>query len=367
MADGDAHSDEPLGPPTTRWSTERASEDAGEGLDDLAPPFVPGRSQPEPAPQEPAEPEAVEAEPSVSRETDIEEPVVEEPAVDEVEAEELVAESAAEESLAGAEDAEEPAADEPVAEEPVADTWAGEEPALEEPEAEERAEEDFPWATPDAAEDPVAEAGIAYADTAAEEPASEDPAEDEVAAFEAAIQEGTRDIDEQAFESASDEDDFPVDSFDLEGDGATSVAESGEAGEEEYEGGWSPADLYGDDFEDVTEEAVFDGEPDPWNQPVEAEPPEPDDWSEPETVDIEELEADGGTEPGIADEPWAAAPAPEPSRAAGTDAEELAAVLERLARLVREEGPEALRSEMNSADRFRAALAGLLAGYLAGS
>lgn len=45
---------------------------------------------------------------------------------------------------------------------------------------------------------------------------------------------------------------------------------------------------------------------------------------------------------------------------------EVAAELERMARLVREEGPDAVAAEMASPDRLTAILAGMVAGYLSG-
>ena len=48
-------------------------------------------------------------------------------------------------------------------------------------------------------------------------------------------------------------------------------------------------------------------------------------------------------------------------------ARELAGRLEEMARRLRDQGPEAARAELESPDRFNALLAGLVAGYLAGT
>lgn len=122
-------------------------------------------------------------------------------------------------------------------------------------------------------------------------------------------------MEEPADAASAGEDDFPFDEFDIEGDrGAEPATEEPEVVEVEPEVeaenvGWTPADL-----------------------------------------DL-----------GKADEvPMAPAAAPD------DDTEEVAALLDRLARLLRDEGQEAVHREMKSSDRLTAVLAGVVAGYLSG-
>lgn len=148
------------------------------------------------------------------------------------------------------------------------------------------------------------------------------------------------------FEGETD-DDFPFDQFNIEGDAEPAVEERAPADEYEAAGtmGWSPADL---EEEEAVSEVGDDAEP-PMESIPEAElvPIVDDPFAEEGAVE-EELVADAAGS-GAAD---------------GVD--EAAALLDRLARTLRDEGEEALRREMDSPDRLTALLSGLVAGYLSG-
>ncbi len=315
---GDTRSDESLPPTTSRRSDVPASSDLETGFDDLVPPFVPGRSRTAP---EPAADEAVMDTP-----------------------------------------APEQAAEEPAGEEP--ETTMADSAGAFDATAEAKGEEEAEW---------VGTGADATLDEVARESDWGTPDEEE-AAFE-------EDVSAYAVEEADDYDDFPVESFDLEPDEAEAFAapESADVAESGYDE-WSPANLYGDGLDEGPEEEPTEE----FTAEVAAESPTvPEEPAVHEAAAEEAIAREAEVEPPAGDEtddgPWAGAPASEPwggiaargtsasePASAPTDnAEELAALLERLARLVREEGPEALRSEMRSEDRFNAALAGLLAGHLA--
>lgn len=168
-------------------------------------------------------------------------------------------------------------------------------------------------------------------------------------------------VEDEPFPFEAPEDDFPFDQFDIEGAPESAVAEEPAPPEQETPAeeqratetvGWSPADLDMEEEEDTGWE--------PFAEPaVEAEPTveaAPAAESEPtrEAEPVRELES---------------VPEPElvPVTDAGSDAEnEVAVLLDRLARLVRDEGEEALRREMESSDRLASLISGLLAGYLSG-
>ncbi|MFW5946974.1 MAG: hypothetical protein ACOCUW_00665 [Gemmatimonadota bacterium] len=138
-------------------------------------------------------------------------------------------------------------------------------------------------------------------------PRSEDPVAspapdpDEAFPFEA----GWEDADE---ELAGDEDDFPFEAFDIEGDPATADQARGADADAYQDAGYA---------EETFEEDLY------------------------------------GTEPFDAAGP-------------GSTAADLAARLETMARRLREGGAGAVQAELDAPDRFTALLAGLVAGYLAG-
>lgn len=148
------------------------------------------------------------------------------------------------------------------------------------------------------------------------------------------------------FEAESD-DDFPFDQFNIEGDAEPAVEERAPADEYEAAGsmGWSPADL---EEEEEGSEVEDDAEP-----PMESIP-------EAELVPIVD---DPFADDAPAEEELVAEPA---VSGAADGVDEAAALLDRLARTLREDGEEALRREMDSPDRLTALLSGLVAGYLSG-
>lgn len=197
--------------------------------------------------------------------------------------------------------------------------------------------------------------------------------------------------------SGSDEDDFPFEQFDIEG------------GEAEDDMSWSPASLYGEEADEAGEfEGPGEAEVD---EAAAGEEGEPAALAEagPDGFPGEDEEADGlpGQEEEV--DPWAAVPeaeasewegdpedqedpwqseeedpwqseqtgAAEPVESTGAEREageatdagaeqEVARLLDDMARMLREEGASAIRREMESDDRLTAVLAGLVAGYLTG-
>ena len=145
------------------------------------------------------------------------------------------------------------------------------------------------------------------------------------------------------------EDDFPFDQFDIDGGAAPST-------EEETGSGWSPS-------------TDVEWEPEPTGEPLEPveETSEPAEIPEAELVPLDavsepvvdvEVETTAEQEDVYEAEPV--------GPAADSGAEEVAGLLDRLAGLLREEGAEAVRREMESSDRLTALLSGLIAGYLSG-
>lgn len=163
-------------------------------------------------------------------------------------------------------------------------------------------------------------------------PAPEAPPQEEVretaTVEEATVEEVGPGSDEAETTAETAPDDFPFDQFNLEGDEEEQPAE---AAEEPVAGmGWSPTDL---DLEEAAEE--------PWQpeQPKAAEP---------------EAAQPGPTEAMEALEPVSGA------------AEEAAAILERLARALRDDGVEGVRGEMDSTHRLTSLVASMVAGYVSG-
>lgn len=133
------------------------------------------------------------------------------------------------------------------------------------------------------------------------------------------------------------EDDFPFDQFDIEGQAEPSAEP--EAVPSATDLGWSPADL---DLEALAEE----------------EPPE---------SSREPTGSMGAEVVAATPEETPAAPSEAEDTTAGGDAAvEAAALLERLSEVLRREGEDGVRREMESPDRMTAILAGLLAGYVSG-
>lgn len=124
---------------------------------------------------------------------------------------------------------------------------------------------------------------------------------------------------------AAEDEDFPFDQFDIEGD----------------------QDAAG---------AASDEEPEPWGEL----PEEPAPWAETVAGAVEEAPAAGlPTEPESGPEGGEGVGAP-----VGGPAEEMASLLERLARAIREDGEAGVRREIDSPDRITSLIAGLLAGHL---
>lgn len=164
------------------------------------------------------------------------------------------------------------------------------------------------------------------------------------------------------------EDDFPFDQFDIEGSEGEADEPAVAADSSADDMGWSPADL-GDEEATAVDEESAGSAPAP-------EPEEPDSWSPPWSDVDQEAPS---TEVSEAAEPLQPVPATEPAEPEAEAADEaavepetavategVAAVLDRLAWTLREEGEEALRREMDSADRLTAVLAGVLTGYISG-
>lgn len=163
--------------------------------------------------------------------------------------------------------------------------------------------------------------------------------------------------------AASTSDDFPFDQFDIDGDGE--VAHVEETVSDSGDRGWSPADLEDEDpadewtrAYDVDDSSALDAELEPVLQSdtvEEAEPIESAEW-EPETEPGSETDArfepDGTIDLEVSSEDHAA--------------EEVASVLDRLARLLREDGEAAVRREMDSSDRLTALVSSLVSGHLSG-
>lgn len=147
------------------------------------------------------------------------------------------------------------------------------------------------------------------------------------------------------FEAEGD-DDFPFDQFNLEGEAESAVEEEAPADEYEAAGtmGWSPADL-----EEEEEGLVGDDAEPPMESIPEVElvPIVDDPFIDEAPVEAELVAETAGS--GVAD-----------------SVDEAAALLDRLARTLRDEGEEGLRREMDSPDRLTALLSGLVAGYLSG-
>ncbi len=155
-------------------------------------------------------------------------------------------------------------------------------------------------------------------------------------------------------------DDFPFDKFDLEGEGqgrADAAPEAGIEADEQTSGatpevaepdatgmGWTPADL---DLDEV-EEATAGGEQSGEQQGIEEPAAEESVAAEP-AVDMTAIQE----------------PDDEAATGAGP-AGEAAEVLERMAGLLRNDGLDAVRREMESSDRLTSLLAGLVAGYVSG-
>lgn len=169
-------------------------------------------------------------------------------------------------------------------------------------------------------------------------PAGEPEAAEPVEAAEAAPAPEVAEVAEVAEVTESAEDDFPFDRFDIEGTDPASPEPETEISAGGM--GWTPADL---DLEELAGET-------------------------PRTAKEGEGERPAGAESGGA--PAAAAPAAEgESAAAGVESDaaaEAAALLERLSGVLRTQGEEGVRQEMESPDRMTALLAGLLAGYVSG-
>jgi hypothetical protein len=147
-------------------------------------------------------------------------------------------------------------------------------------------------------------------------------------------------IREEAAPWEDEPDAFPFDHFDLEGEGR-----GGEPGET----GGAPGGMR--------------GEPGATGGAAEVGAPAADDtdaagmgWT-PADLDLDEAAA--ATEPPVA---GTAAESPAVEDPAG----EVAELLERMAALLRSEGVEAVRGEMESSHRLTALLAGLVAGYISG-
>jgi hypothetical protein len=154
------------------------------------------------------------------------------------------------------------------------------------------------------------------------------------------VQEATR-PEETTAEPAPDA--FPFEQFDLEGEGGEeapgAAAEIAETTAPPM--GWTPADLNVEDVAVEEEPAVEEPAADAWA----AQEPAAEAWA--------------------AEQPAAEQPAAEAS-VGDEPAREAAEVLERLAGLLRSDGLEAVRGEMQSSDRLTSLLAGLVAGYVTG-
>ncbi len=126
----------------------------------------------------------------------------------------------------------------------------------------------------------------------------------------------------------ADDDDFPFDQFDIEGDDDAGVAA----------------------------DETADEEPEPWGEL----PPEPAPWAETVAESVDDAPTAGsaaGTEPGLDEREPALGPA-------GSAGEQMASLLERLARTIRADGEAGVRREIDSEDRLTSLIAGLLAGHL---
>lgn len=173
---------------------------------------------------------------------------------------------------------------------------------------------------------------------------------------------------------------FPFDQF--SGESAGEERDEEHAGSGAPESGWSPLDVYEEGDGGEEEAAVEPGGPeepeagpdggadepwaeqaDPWTAESSVEPqqeaiPAAEPVSEPVTREPLAGELAAEDEGRETEEPEAAG--------SGGAGEEVASLLDRMARRIREEGPEAVRREMESDDRLTSLLAGLLAGYLTG-
>lgn len=166
--------------------------------------------------------------------------------------------------------------------------------------------------------------------------------------------------------STTSDDDFPFDQFDIGGEADAAAPESpvreeaaaedergvtDDFGAEADETVWSPEELDEGDIDDDAEpygewmpgyEEDDSSAVDAELEPITEEPP------------VEEVETEHRFEPDGSIET-------EPS---GERAQEVAAVLDRLAGLLREEGEDAVRREMQSPDRLTALVSSLLSGHL---
>lgn len=157
--------------------------------------------------------------------------------------------------------------------------------------------------------------------------------------------------------AAEAEQDFPFDQFGgaepetAEPDVGTPEGDQEEQAEEApgASGGWSPFEAY-DELSATTgsegaTEATEQEEPDPWAEPEGTVEPQAEAIPLPPVpAEAEELE----------------------ERAEADPAEEMATLLERMARTLRDEGPDAVRAEMDAPDRMTSVLAGLVSGWLSG-